>query len=147
MPRFNRAYRGLYGNRMIQFGNQISFAENKTRRTWKPNVQKISFFSDTLQKKLQFRITTHALRCVKKAGGIDEYLLKTKDSEIKYYKALEFKTQIKVLRAAMLLPKDTIEPHANSVEDLARPSARDEGTVKPPASTSVKERVGLQQLI
>ncbi|KAI0566912.1 Ribosomal protein L28/L24 [Gracilaria domingensis] len=100
MPRFNRAYKGLYGNRMIQFGNKVSFAENKSRRTWKPNVQKTTMFSDTLQRKLTFRVTTYAMRCIRKAGGIDEYLIKTKDDEIKYDKAIAIKQEIIAARKA-----------------------------------------------
>lgn len=90
----HRAFKGLYGNRMIQFGNQVSFADNKTRRTWKPNVQVKSMYSVTLQRMLRFRMTTHVMRCVKKAGGIDEYLSKTDDSELKYPKAIELKRDI-----------------------------------------------------
>lgn len=84
---------------MIQFGNKISFAENKSRRTWKPNVQVKSMFSETLQRMLRFRMTTHAMRCVRKAGGIDEYLLKAKDSEIKFDKALRIREEIRAVRA------------------------------------------------
>lgn len=85
---------------MIQFGNKISFAENKTRRTWKPNVQKKSVYSETLGRMLRFRITTHAMRCIRKAGGIDEYLLKAKESEIKYPRALKIKEEIIAVREA-----------------------------------------------
>lgn len=100
MPRFKRAYRGLYGNRMIQFGNKISFAENKTRRTWKPNVQKKSMYSETLGRMLRFRMTTYVMRCVRKAGGLDEYLINTKDSELKFPFAIKMKEQIIELRNA-----------------------------------------------
>lgn len=34
------------------------------------------------------------MRCIRKFGGFDEYLLRTKDSEIKYPRALEFKRRI-----------------------------------------------------
>jgi ribosomal protein L28 len=87
----HRAFKGLYGNRMIQFGNKVSFAENKSRRTWKPNVQVKSMYSETLQRMLRFRMTTHVMRCIKKAGGIDGYLMKAKDSELKYPRAIEYK--------------------------------------------------------
>jgi ribosomal protein L28 len=98
--RMHRAFKGLYANRMIQFGNKVSFAENKSRRTWKPNVQVKSMYSETLGLKLRFRVTTHAMRCIRKAGGIDGYLLKAKDSEIKYPVALEYKRQILAARKA-----------------------------------------------
>lgn len=137
MPRFNRAYRGLYGNRMIQFGNKVSFAENKTRRTWKPNVQKTSLCSEALQKKLQFRITTHALRCVRKAGGLDEYLLKTKDTEIKYPRAVEYKRQIKLIRSGVPLA-EVLSQAAEPETDAKRPLR---------ASRPARSLAGLQQLL
>lgn len=100
--RMHRAFRGLYANRMIQFGNKVSFAENKSRRTWKPNVQRKTYYSETLGQLLKFRITTRAIKNVRKAGGIDEYLIKTTDSEIKYPKALEYKHAIIALRQQRL---------------------------------------------
>ncbi|KAJ1427421.1 Ribosomal protein L28 [Sesbania bispinosa] len=73
-----RAKRGLYAGRHIQFGNNISEdGGNKTRRTWKPNVQDKRLFSYVLDRHIRVKVTTHALRCIDKAGGIDEYLLKT----------------------------------------------------------------------
>lgn len=91
---FKRAYRGLYANRKIGFGNKVSHAGNKTRRSWKPNVQKATLFSETLGEKFRTQVTTHALRCIRKAGGLDEYLLKVKDSEIKNPRAIRFKERI-----------------------------------------------------
>ncbi|XP_022729910.1 54S ribosomal protein L24, mitochondrial-like [Durio zibethinus] len=73
-----RAKRGLYAGRHIQFGNRISEdGGNKSRRTWKPNVQEKRLFSYILDRHIRVKVTTHALRCIDKAGGIDEYLLKT----------------------------------------------------------------------
>lgn len=50
---------------------------DRTRRTWKPNVQEKRLFSYVLDRHIRVKVTTHALRCIDKAGGIDEYLLKT----------------------------------------------------------------------
>ncbi|KAL1330995.1 hypothetical protein HN51_048254 [Arachis hypogaea] len=73
-----RAKRGLFAGRHIQFGNSVSEdGGNKTRRTWKPNVQEKRLFSYILDRHIRVKVTTHALRCIDKAGGIDEYLLKT----------------------------------------------------------------------
>lgn len=73
-----RAKRGLYAGRHIQFGNQVSEdGGNKSRRTWKPNVQEKRIFSLGLDRYIKIKITTHALRCIDKAGGLDEYLLTT----------------------------------------------------------------------
>jgi len=53
------------------------------RRTWKPNVQKKGFISDHLMPSyFRIRCTTHALRCIDKAGGIDNYLMRTSDQKL-----------------------------------------------------------------
>ncbi|CAI9772344.1 unnamed protein product [Fraxinus pennsylvanica] len=73
-----RAHRGLYAGRHIQFGNSVSEdGGNKTRRNWKPNVQEKRLFSYILDRHVRVKATTHAFQCIDKAGGIDEYLLKT----------------------------------------------------------------------
>ncbi|CAL5359091.1 unnamed protein product [Camellia sinensis] len=73
-----RAHRGIFAGRHIQFGNRVGEdGGNKTRRNWKPNVQEKRLFSYILDRHIRVKVTTHALRCIDKAGGIDEYLLKT----------------------------------------------------------------------
>lgn len=73
-----RAHRGLYAGRHIQYGNQVSEkGGNKTRTNWKPNVQGKRLFSYILDRFIRVKVSTHALRCIDKAGGFDEYLLKT----------------------------------------------------------------------
>ncbi len=61
----------------VMFGNNVSHAHNKTRRKFLPNLQNISFLSDILQKKIQFRVTPSGVRTVESKGGLDEYLLNT----------------------------------------------------------------------
>ncbi|CAH9111077.1 unnamed protein product [Cuscuta europaea] len=85
-----RAHRGLYAGRHIRFGNQVSEdGGNKTRRNWKPNVQGKRLFSYILDRFIKVKVSTHALRCIDRAGGFDEYLLKTPyekmDSEFGVY--------------------------------------------------------------
>eukprot|EP00941_MAST-03F_sp_MAST-3F-sp1_P001591 g1591.t1 len=70
-----RRLRGLYAGKHIQFGNNVSHSKRATRRCWKPNVQNKKLWSVALNDWLQFKVTTKALRCIDKAGGIDNYLL------------------------------------------------------------------------
>jgi large subunit ribosomal protein L28 len=63
-------------------GNNVSFSQRKTRRVWKVNEQRKSFYSDVLGKKLSINVTTHALRCIDKAGGLDNYILKSKERRL-----------------------------------------------------------------
>eukprot|EP00850_Spirogloea_muscicola_P010874 SM000065S20223 [mRNA] locus=s65:438632:439489:+ [translate_table: standard] len=79
----HRARRGLYAGRVIRFGNKVSEdGGNKSRRTWKPNVHWKRVYSHALDRMIRFRMTTHAMRCIDKAGGIDEYLLATPNAKL-----------------------------------------------------------------
>jgi large subunit ribosomal protein L28 len=77
-----RAAKGLYGGKDIGFGNNVSHSERKTRRSWKPNVHNKRLWSETLQEFIQFKVTTYALKCVDKAGGLDNYLLNTHPAKL-----------------------------------------------------------------
>ena len=132
---------------MIQFGNQKSFAENKSRRAWKPNVHRVSLYSEALNGVYQFRITTHALRSVRKFGGLDNYLMNTKDSEIKYPVALRIKRCVQAIRATAVLPKDTAVPILDAPsEDIVNELNTVEQTITH-EEPSIEKRAGLQQLL
>jgi large subunit ribosomal protein L28 len=45
-------------------------------------VQRVKLWSDILQKKLDIRVTTHALRTMDRMGGLDNYLLLTSDAHL-----------------------------------------------------------------
>lgn len=94
----SRAKRGLYAGRHIQFGNRISEdGGNKSRRSWKPNVQEKRLFSYIMDRHIRVKVTTHALRCIDKAGGIDEYLLKTPYQKMDTEMGLFWKSKIEKL--------------------------------------------------
>lgn len=77
-------------------------------------MQKKTVFSETLQKYYKFRMTTYVIRCIKKAGGFDQYLLKAKATEIKYDKALAIKQQIiDVLKANRKAAQEVIARKPN----------------------------------
>ncbi|KAL6875775.1 hypothetical protein ACP4OV_013288 [Aristida adscensionis] len=90
-----RAKRGIFAGRHIQFGNKVSEdGGNKSRRTWKPNVQEKRLFSYIHDGHIRVKVTTHALRCIDKAGGIDEYLLKTPYSKMDTEMGIVWKAKI-----------------------------------------------------
>ncbi|OCH85899.1 mitochondrial 50S ribosomal protein L28-like protein [Obba rivulosa] len=74
---FKRSQLGLFHGKMKQYGNNVPFSKRKTRRSWLPNVQSKRLFSDALQEFVKVKVTTRALRTIKKHGGIDQYVLKT----------------------------------------------------------------------
>ena len=96
----NRSKRGIYAGKDIRFGNNISFSHRKTRRTFKPNAQRKRLWSASLGCWLRFNVTTHALRCIDKAGGIDEYLLGTPDAKLDSIAGQNAKRLVEAARAA-----------------------------------------------
>ena len=58
-------------------GNNVSHANNKTRRRFLPNLQVTSLLSDILGTPIRLRLSTRAIRTVEAKGGIDAYLLAT----------------------------------------------------------------------
>jgi len=93
---FHQAQKGLYDGKVIQFGNRITFSNKKTRRTWKPNTVRKQVYSDLLEKKLKIRMTTSVLRTIDKKGGIDNYILYTRDKDIGSKFGLELKEEMKM---------------------------------------------------
>jgi large subunit ribosomal protein L28 len=81
---FKQANRGLYGEQMIRFGNNVSKdTETRTRRNWKPNVLSKALYSVALKKKIKLRITAKVLKTMDREGGLDEYLLKDNVARVK----------------------------------------------------------------
>jgi large subunit ribosomal protein L28 len=66
----------------VQTGNNVSHANNKTRRTFRPNLQRASFLSDALGHSVRLRLSTNAIRTIEHNGGIDAFLLGTADSKL-----------------------------------------------------------------
>jgi large subunit ribosomal protein L28 len=65
-----------------QVGHNVSHANNKTKRTFLPNLQNVTLMSDALQRSVRLRVSTHGLRSVEHVGGLDNWLLKTGDSDL-----------------------------------------------------------------
>jgi len=74
--------RGLYHGAQKTFGNSISFSEKKTRRSWNPNIQWVKLYSEALDVRLKVKATQKALRSIDKAGGLDNYLTRTKNKTL-----------------------------------------------------------------
>ena len=66
----------------VQTGNNVSHANNRTRRRYLPNLHRASLLSDVLGGTVRLRITAHALRTVEKKGGIDNFLRDAKDDKL-----------------------------------------------------------------
>jgi len=82
-----------------QVGHNVSHANNKTKRTFLPNLQNVTLMSEALEKSVKLRVSTHGLRSVEHVGGLDNWLVKTSDDKLSV-KARRLKRDIARKRAA-----------------------------------------------
>ena len=82
----------------VQTGNNVSHAHNKTRRRFLPNLQMASMMSDVLATTVRLRVSMAGLRTIEHKGGLDAYLLGTKDAKLPDV-ALRIKRRIKKVLA------------------------------------------------
>ena len=66
----------------VQFGHNVSKANNKTKRKFIPNIQSVTFRSELLNKNVRLSVAASSIRTVAKYGSIDEYLLKVKNNRL-----------------------------------------------------------------
>ena len=65
-----------------QVGHNVSHANNKTKRTFLPNLQNVTLLSESLGKGVSLKVSTHGLRSVEHVGGLDNWLAKTADEKL-----------------------------------------------------------------
>jgi large subunit ribosomal protein L28 len=63
-------------------GNNVSHANNKTKRVFLPNLQNVTLMSEALGRSVKLRVSTNGLRSVEHVGGLDNWLLKTKADKL-----------------------------------------------------------------
>jgi large subunit ribosomal protein L28 len=63
-------------------GNNVSHANNKTRRRYLPNLQDTSLLSDALGTTVRMRLSTQALRTIEHNGGLDAFLTTTSNRKL-----------------------------------------------------------------
>lgn len=83
----------------VQSGNNVSHANNRTRRRFLPNLHPVSLYSDVLKKTFKFRASAYAIRCVEHRGGLDLFLAKASD-DLLSLKAQRVKRQITKVAAS-----------------------------------------------
>ncbi len=74
-------------------GNNVSHANNRTKRRFIPNLQNVKLYSGTLQKYINLNITIRTMKTVEKNGGLDSYLIKTSNKNLAET-AIKIKKQI-----------------------------------------------------
>lgn len=79
-------------------GNNVSHANNKTKRRFMPNLQDVTLQSDALGRTFKFRVSSSALRTVDHRGGLDAFLGRAKDETLSPA-ALKVKREIAKVQA------------------------------------------------
>ena len=74
-------------------GNNVSHANNRTKRRFIPNLQNVKLYSGILQKYINLNITIRTMKTVEKNGGLDSYLINTNNRNLAD-KAIKIKKQI-----------------------------------------------------
>lgn len=80
-------------------GNNVSHANNKTRRRFLPNLCSVSLLSDAMGQSYGFRVSAQALKSVEHRGGLDAFLVKARGDALST-KARRLKRQIEKRLAA-----------------------------------------------
>ena len=76
-----------------QVGHNVSHANNKTKRTFLPNLQNVTLISDALGRQVKLRVSTAGLSSVQHVGGHDNWLAKTSNDKLSL-KARRLKREI-----------------------------------------------------
>ena len=66
----------------LMVGNNVSHANNKTKRRFLPNLCDVTLISDALGQRYRLRVSAAALRSVEHRGGLDAFLLKASETEL-----------------------------------------------------------------
>ena len=74
-------------------GNNVSHANNRTKRVFRPNLQTVNLASESLGRVVSLKVSMHALKTIDRKGGLDVFLLKAKDSALSA-RALRLKKQV-----------------------------------------------------
>ena len=79
-------------------GNNVSHANNRTRRRFLPNLCQVTLLSDALGQKIRLKVSASALRTVEHRGGLDAFLEKAKEADLSL-KAQRLKRKVAKARA------------------------------------------------
>ena len=83
----------------VMTGNNVSHANNKTRRRFLPNLQHATMHSESLGRRVSLRLSTSAMRTIEKHGGLDAFLMQARNAELAD-EARQLKREIKAAQAA-----------------------------------------------
>ena len=66
----------------VMSGNNVSHANNKTRRRFLPNLKVVSLLSEKLNRIFKLKVCSKTLRSIEHNGGLDSYLESTSNTKL-----------------------------------------------------------------
>ena len=63
-------------------GHKVSHANNKTKRRFLPNLKKVKFKSEILNKSLRLTVSNAGVRSVDKKGSFDQFIKSAKKRDL-----------------------------------------------------------------
>ncbi len=87
-------------------GHNVSHANNKTKRRFLPNLKKVKFKSDLLNRSLKLTVSNAGVRSVDKKGSFDEFL--------KYVKNKNLSPRLRKLKKSILIKSPIIKKNIQS---------------------------------
>ena len=66
----------------VMVGNNVSHANNKTKRRYLPNLLEVNVPSEVLAKSFRLKISANALRTLDHVGGLDLFLAKARETAL-----------------------------------------------------------------
>ena len=82
----------LTGKRYMS-GNNVSHANNRTKRKFDVNLRSVNLESETLKEKFRLKIAASTMRTISKKGGFDKFIIKSNDNNLSI-KGLKIKRKI-----------------------------------------------------
>ena len=71
----------LTGKRYMS-GNNVSHANNRTRRKFNVNLRSVILESESLKEKFRLKIAASTMRTISKNGGFDKFIIKSSDTKL-----------------------------------------------------------------
>lgn len=67
----------------VQYGNNVSHSQRKTRRRFEPNMRTNKFSSNIMGQEFKLRVSMSCLRTFEKSGGdFDQFMIKSCDENL-----------------------------------------------------------------
>jgi len=81
-------------------GHNVSHSQRKTKRKFRPNVRNKRIYSQALKGWVLMKVSSHGMKMIECAGGLDAYLLKTKLATLTHDLKVLRKEVIKALESS-----------------------------------------------